>query len=604
MSTEQTFGEKDFQKRKGFGAFMKRIFKHTMRYDGWFYGLILSTLLAASAEAMLPVIWLNFIDKWITPNVEALGKGASSIFDIEGFWLYVGLFLLTYVFLVISIAIFIRMAGKLNEFVIYDLRNEMFSKLQYLSYSFYDKSAIGHLSIRVTADVKKVARVISWGFVDLIYGVFMIIVSLSIMFWYSWRLTLIVMGTIPVLLFLAIKVRGLLIGYARKARKTYSEMAAYLTEHINGLEVNKTTVQEERASSTFRQVSEKLRDAAFRSSFYSSMYNPIVVVTGSIAAALVIYLGGHLTVEAQIGITIGTLAAFFSYARMIFEPIFDITNYYAIAQDSLSAGERIFTLIDEPLAIKDKEGVLPYHPLKGDIEFKSVDFFYNEANPILNDFNLHIPAGQSVAIVGSTGSGKSTLVKLVCRFYEPRKGELLIDGVDYRERKLDSFRSQLGIILQTPHLFAGTFRENLRYGKLDATDQEIQQALHLIGASEFASRLDEEVGEEGNNLSAGEKQMIAFARAILRNPQILIMDEATSSVDTLAEQRIQKGIDTLIEGRTAIIIAHRLSTIRNCDRILVMQQGKILEDGSHDELIKQGGHYYQLYTYQAREVHV
>ncbi|MEM7514484.1 MAG: ABC transporter transmembrane domain-containing protein, partial [Bacteroidota bacterium] len=194
MSTEQTFGEKDFQKRKGFGAFMKRIFKHTMRYDGWFYGLILSTLLAASAEAMLPVIWLNFIDKWITPNVEALGKEASSIFEIKGFWLYVGLFLITYTFLVISIAIFIRMAGKLKEFVIYDLRNEMFEKLQYLSYSFYDKSAIGHLSIRVTADVKKVARVISWGFVDLIYGVFMIIVSLSIMFWYSWRLTLIVMG--------------------------------------------------------------------------------------------------------------------------------------------------------------------------------------------------------------------------------------------------------------------------------------------------------------------------------------------------------------------------------------------------------------------------
>ena len=274
---------------------------------------------------------------------------------------------------------------------------------------------------------------------------------------------------------------------------------------------------------------------------------------------------------------------------------FDLTRFYASAQDSLSAGERIFSLIDEPITIFDRTGISKFSEIKGEIEFENVDFAYTEGEYILNGFNLQIPAGQSLALVGATGSGKTTLSSLISRFYEPTSGKLKIDGVDYRKRTLESFRKQLGIIQQTPHLFSGTFRENLQYGKLNATDKEIKAALNSIGAGEFGERLDEAVGEEGSNLSLGEKQVISFARALLKNPKILIMDEATSSIDTIAEMQIQKGIDQMISGRTSIIIAHRLSTIKNCDRILVMEKGKIIEDGSHQELIELKGHYFGLF---------
>jgi len=299
------------------------------------------------------------------------------------------------------------------------------------------------------------------------------------------------------------------------------------------------------------------------------------------------------------GITVGVLAAFFGYARNIFEPIYRITSYVTSAQDSLSAGERIFSLIDEPVRITDRTGVdQPFGEIEGEIRFQDVDFHYVPDKPILRDFDLHIPAGQSVALVGATGSGKTTLSNLVARFYEPQQGEVQIDGVDYRERTLASYRRQLGVILQTPHLFSGTLRENLAYGKLDASDGEIRASLQLIGATQFLDRLDDPVGEEGSKLSTGEKQLISFARALLKNPRILIMDEATSSIDTLAEQQLQRGINQMIQGRTALVIAHRLSTIRHCDRILVIEQGRVIEDGSHDELLAQKGHYYLLYQRQ------
>ena len=586
-------------KKRALWPFLKRIFACSYQFKRWFWLLIICCFIAAVAESIFPLLWLNYIDHVITPSVEAVKAGnpiGNNHYLTYGL-IFLGVFLVE----ILAIGGFVYSAGRLKEHVIYDLRAQMFRKLQYLSYSFYDRTAIGHLAIRLTSDANKVAQVISWGFVDLLFGTMMITVSLITMFAYNWKLSLIVMLTIPALLFLAIRVRIMLLSYSRKARKMYSNMAAFLTEHINGLDVNKTTVQEARASGEFDGVSEKLRYAAYKSSFYSAMYGPIVVITGSLAAALVIYVGGHMAVAGIMGVTLGVLAAFFGYARLIFEPVFDITRYYATAQDSLSAGERIFSLIDEKIAIKDKKGVIPFHKIKGDIHFKNVDFAYKKGRPVLKQFNLHIPAGQSVAIVGATGSGKTTISNLIARLYEPTGGQLLIDGIDYQERTLHSFRSQLGIILQQPHLFSATLRENLRYGNLEATDEKIQKALQLIGADAFAERLDEEAGEEGDNFSAGEKQLISFARAILKNPAILIMDEATSSVDTLAELKIQKGVERLISGRTAIIIAHRLSTIRHCDRILVIENGKIIEDGNHDSLIRNQGHYYQLYMHQGRE---
>ena len=594
-----TLEHHSLDKKRALWPFLKRIFACSYQFKGWFWLLIVSCFIAAAAESIFPLLWLNYIDQVITPSVESVKAG--NIVNNREFLTYGLIFLSVFLVEVIAIGGFIYSAGRLKEHVIYDLRQQMFRKLQYLSYSFYDRTAIGHLAIRLTSDANKVAQVISWGFVDLLFGTMMIIVSLATMFSYNWKLSLIVMLTIPVLLFLAIKVRVLLLSYSRKARKMYSNMAAFLTEHINGLDVNKTTVQEARASGEFEDVSGKLRYAAYKSSFYSAMYAPIVVITGSLAAALVVYVGGHMVIASATGVTLGVLAAFFGYARLVFEPVFDITRYYASAQDSLSAGERIFSLIDEPIGIKDIPGVSPFTKIKGDIRFRNVDFSYKKGRPVLKQFNLHIPAGQSVAIVGATGSGKTTISNLIARLYEPTGGQLFIDGIDYRERSLHSLRSRLGIILQQPHLFSATLRENLRYGNLNATDEEIKKALCLIGADTFAERLDEQVGEEGDNLSAGEKQLISFARAMLKDPAILIMDEATSSVDTLAELNIQKGVQKMISGRTAIIIAHRLSTIRNCDRILVIENGNIIEDGNHASLIQNRGHYYQLYSQQGRK---
>lgn len=585
------------QKKKAVLPFLQRMFKAALRHRGYFVMLVVLALITAVAEAGIPILWQRFIDLWVTPAVEA--RQAGEAVDMAAFGNFgVGFFSL-YLTMVLAIGGFIVASGRLQELVIYDLRNQMFERLQYLSYGFYDRNAIGHLAIRLTSDVRKVARVVAWGFLDLLFGLFLLVVSLTAMFIYNWKLSLVVLFTIPLLLFLAIRVRGLVIGNSRKARRLYSEMAAFLTEHINGVEVNKATVQEERVSEEFEAVTERYRYSSTRAALYASMYSPIVVGTGSLAAALVIYLGGHLALAGAAGITIGVLAAFFGYARQIFEPIYQITNYVMAAQDSLSAGERIFSLIDEPLRITDREGVEEaFGEIQGDIRFRDVDFHYVADKPILQNFNLHLPAGQSVALVGATGSGKTTLSNLIARFYEPQRGHLEIDGVDYRERTLSSYRQQLGIILQTPHLFSGTLRENLCYGKLDATDAEIEQALRTIGAMQFLGRLDEPVGEEGNQLSTGEKQLISFARALLKDPRVLIMDEATSSVDTLAEQQIQNGIDRMIEGRTSILIAHRLSTIRNCDRILVISEGQVIEDGSHAELMAKKGHYFQLYQRQ------
>jgi ATP-binding cassette subfamily B protein len=343
-----------------------------------------------------------------------------------------------------------------------------------------------------------------------------------------------------------------------------------------------------------------MQGTSYRAAYYTSMYIPLVILSGSFASAFVVYFGGSMALAVPAIITVGTLVAALDYANKIFIPIVDISMFYARAQGSLSAGERIFSLIDEPLDIKDADSATDFDSIKGAIQFEQIAFYYNKEQAILKDFNLSIKAGESIALVGATGEGKSTIANLVARFYDPKAGALKIDGIDYKTKTLKSLRKQLGMVLQTPHLFMGSIRDNIRYAKKEATDAEIIATLALVGADHFVARLDEEVGEEGENLSMGEKQLISFARAILPNPKILIMDEATSSIDTITEAKIQKSIQQMLENRTAIIIAHRLSTIKNCNGILVIQKGNIIEDGSHPILMQKKGAYYNLYTKQLR----
>jgi ATP-binding cassette subfamily B protein len=593
--------EKQFKTKGALYPFLKRLFIYSFRYKNWMTGFIVFVLMVAAVEAAFPIVWLNLIDNVIVPLIENGSKSSGQGIDTSGLMYYTLIFFGLGILLAISVFAFISYAGRIQEYVMYDIRKEMFNKLQKLSFSFYDKSAVGWLMSRITSDSIKVTELISWGMIEVIWGTGMIVFCLVAMFLYNWKLALIVTLTIPVLTLVSFKIRMLILRYSRESRKYNSEITASFNEHISGVEVNKSLVQEKRVSEEFDALSEKMRIATYKSSFYMAVYLPFVIFLGSCSAAIIIYYGGNMALTLPPGITVGMLAAFFGYATLIYEPILDISRFYAQAQGSISAGERIFSLLDTKVQIRDKKGSTDYDKIKGDIEFENVSFYYNKDKPIIENLNLKINAGESIALVGETGGGKSTIINLIGRFYEPTGGIIKIDNFDYMTKTIKSLRNQLGVVLQTPHLFSGTIKDNINYGKENATDKEIVNSLKMIGRSEYVDRLNENVGEGGEKLSMGEKQIVSFARAVLADPRIFIMDEATSSVDTLTETKIQKGIDKLIKGRTSIIIAHRLSTIKNCNRILVIKGGKIIEDGSHSELMKRKEDYYYLYTRQLRE---
>lgn len=594
--------DKQFKTKGALWPFLKRLLKYSFRYPKWVTGFVVFVLLVALVESIYPLVWLSLLDNVIVPAVESYRQtGIVQNVDTSGLWKYGVIFLGLGLLLSISVFSFINFAGRIQEYVMYDIRQELFIKLQELSFSFFDKSAVGWLLSRISSDAPKVTELISWAMIEVVWGTGMIVFCVTSMFIYNWKLALIVTGTIPVLMVVSIKLRMLILKYSREARRYNSEMTARFNEHINGVEVNKSLVQEQRVSDEFMDLSEKLKFSSYKAAYYQAVFWPLVIFGGSASAAFVIYYGGQMAIEIPAAITVGTLAAFFGYATMIFEPILDISRFYSQAQNSISAGERIFSLIDTKALITDKPGAGKYERITGDIDFENVSFWYDEGKTVLKDLNLSIEAGTSVALVGETGGGKSTIINLICRFYEPTAGAVKIDGIDFRDMTMESLRSQLGVVLQTPHLFSGTVRENIKYGRDEATKMEVINALRTVGADEFIQRLDEQVGEGGENLSMGEKQLVSFARAVLANPRIFIMDEATSSVDTITEANIQRGIFKIMEGRTSIIIAHRLSTIKHCDRILVINRGRIVEDGSHHNLMKSKGVYYKLYTRQLRE---
>ncbi|MFI5212037.1 MAG: ABC transporter ATP-binding protein [Ignavibacteria bacterium] len=594
--------DKQFKTKGALYPFLRRLMKYSFRYPKWVAGFVGFILLVALVEAVYPLVWLSLLDSVIVPAVESYKLyGMVKVDYTPQLWNYGLIFAGLGIVLSIGVFSFINFAGRIQEYVMFDIRQELFKKLQELSFSFYDKSAVGWLLSRISSDAVKVTELISWTMIEAVWGIGMIVFCVSSMFIYNWKLAVIVTLAIPVLMLVSIKLRMLILKYSREARKYNSEMTARFNEHINGVEVNKSLVQESRVSGDFMELSEKMKVSSYNAAFYQAIFMPLIIFGGSISAAFVIYYGGSMAFAVPAAITVGTLAAFFGYATMIFEPILDISRFYSQAQNSISAGERIFSLIDTSAEIVNKSGAGDYGRIDGDIEFENVSFHYETGKEVLKDLNLTIESGTSVALVGETGGGKSTIINLICRFYESTGGAVKIDGIDYRQMTMESLRSQLGVVLQTPHLFSGTVRENIKYGREEASEMEVINALKTVGADDFVTRLDEQVGEGGEHLSMGGKQLISFARAVLADPRIFIMDEATSSVDTLTEANIQRGILGIMEGRTSLIIAHRLSTIKHSDRILVINRGCIVEDGSHYELIKKKGIYYKLYTRQLRE---
>ncbi len=498
--------------------------------------------------------------------------------------------------------VFIYMAGALGERIRYDLRRRMFEHLQKLSFAYFDRTPVGWIMSRVTSDSERIAELVTWGLLDVTWGVMSISTAAIFMFVINWKLAIWVILTVPVLVIVAAEFKRLILSEYRQVRKINSKITGSYNENITGVRVTKSLAREEKELADFQNLTGSMYQASFRASWLSALFLPVVQLISAIGAAVVVWYGGRLALSGSI--TVGEIQAFVSYVMFMMWPVQEMARVYAQMQQSIASAERAFSLIDAQPDILDKPHAIDPGTLQGEITFDHVTFYYEEGKPVLNDFNLRVRRGESIALVGPTGGGKSTIVNLLCRFYEPKSGAIYFGEHDYTDLTQHAIQSRIGMVLQTPHLFSGSIRENIRYGRLDATEAEIEAATKMAGAHDFILTLEKgyaaEVGEGGNLLSVGQKQLISLARAILARPEIFIMDEATSSVDTLTEALIQRGMEALMRGRTSFIIAHRLSTVRRADRILVIEGGRIAEMGSHAELIRQRGHYYRLYTQQFR----
>ncbi len=594
--------EQDYTKKFSLSLW-KKILKYATEYYGDLIKLCVVMAITAICDVVFPLLTAYAIDHYIA-NGTTVG--------LPGFIaLYAGLTLLQ----VAAIYYFLYLGGKVEVGVCYTIRSRAFRKLQELPFSYYDRMPVGYLMSRMTTDTQRLADTIGWSLLDLCWGSVMIVAAMIAMFFKNWQLTLVVLLVVPPLAVLSWWFQQRILHSYRAVRKTNSKITGAFNEGIMGAKTTKTLVREEMNMEEFTVLTHDMKKSSVRAATLSAVYLPVVVSLGSIATAYALWRGGNLVLIG--GMTLGTLQVFVNYTIQFFQPIRDIAHTFSEMQSAQAAAERVMTLLETAPDIVDTPEVEQefgdnFHPktenwpvLNGDIEFDHVDFKYKEGEQVLSDFNLRVKAGETIALVGPTGAGKSTVVNLICRFYEPTAGEIRIDGVDYRKRSQLWLQSNLGYVLQEPRLFSGTIADNIRYGKLDATDEEIRAAAKMVNAEGFIMKLekqyDTEVGEGGSRLSTGEKQLISFARAILADPRIFVLDEATSSVDTHTEQMIQHAIQTVLTGRTSFIIAHRLSTIRTADRILVIDDGRIVEMGSHKELLRQRGAYYNLYTNQFLE---
>ena len=551
-------------------------------------GFMISTLAVSVFDSYSTLLSKRIIDEGIVAGDKAALMQIVTV--------YVSMILVS------SVAVFglIYLAANLGERVRYDLRKQMFNHLQELSFSYFDRTPVGWIMSRVTSDPERIAQLATWGLLDSTWAVMAIITSVYFMLRINWRLALIVFAAIPILVTVAALFKKKIIVEFRLVRKINSKITGAYNEAIQGVRVVKALCREEEDLREFGGLTGQMYQAGFRAAWLSALFLPTVQFISALAIGSIAWYGG-LQVQAG-GVTIGGIYAFVTYVMFMLWPVQDLARVYAEMQHAIASAERSFSLIDALPDVTDRPGALDPGTIRGDVEFDQVDFYYEEDNPVLRDFTLRVRRGETIALVGPTGGGKSTIVNLLCRFYEPKRGVIRIGGRDYTELSLHAIQSRIGVVLQTPHLFSGAIRENIRYGRLDASDEEVEQAARLAGAHDFIVTLekgyDEEVGEGGVLLSVGQKQLVSLARALLARPDIFVMDEATSSIDTVTEELIQRGMEALMEGRTSFIIAHRLSTIKRADRILVIRGGGIEEMGTHRQLIKGRGHNYNLYTRQ------
>ena len=509
----------------------------------------------------------------------------------------------------------IYLAGKLECHIPYDIRKAAFNKLQTMPLAYYDQTPVGWLLARLTSDSRRLGETLSWNVVDLFWASAMMILMMLFMFILDIKLALMVLVTVPFLVFLSILFQKKILYNFRKVRQFNSHVTAGFNEGISGAKTIKSLSIEDDIHTEFRQTTRSMRDFAVRAATVSAVYTPLVLLLGAVATGLVFWQGGARMHEAlPAAIEYGTLVAFISYAVQFFDPVKQFARVFTELNYAQASAERVISVVDMESGIRDSQEVLntygsmlesnrdQWPEFHGNITFKDVTFRYKKGENILEHFNLEVRVGEFIAIVGESGFGKTTLVNLACRFYEPTEGQILVDGVDYRERPLLWMYANLGYVLQEPHLFSGTVRENIAYGRQGISQEQIEKAARIVNAHDFIIEMDQgyesQVGERGSRLSTGQKQLISFARAILSDPGMFVLDEATSSVDTETEHLIQQAMQQALKGRTSFIIAHRLSTIRSADRILVVDKGRIVEEGNQKTLLKKRGVYWRLYTNQ------
>ena len=575
-----------------------KLYPYVRRYKPHLIFMVTLGLLVTAIEVAMPLFQRYALNHFVAERT------------LDTIWTFIALYVLAIVLRSGMDFLTTYRASCVEVWIGRDLRNMAFDHLQTLSFSYFNQNSVGYIHSRVMSDTSRIGVLFSWSLMECVWQLSYLVGAIIVMLAVNARLTLMVMLILPLVILLFSVFQTKLIRVNRRVREINSKITGDFNEGITGARTIKTLAIEDKMDRDFVADTADMRLTSVRAARLRGLFAATISFASSLALAIVLWKGGVIA-ESEIG----TFTMFMSYAQNMMEPVRWVIDAISDLITTQVNIERLTRLLETESDVTDTPEVIErygdsfepkrenWEELRGDIEFEDVSFHYPDGEEmVLEHFNLKIPFGSNIAIVGETGAGKSTLVNLVCRFYEPTEGRVLIDGRDARERSQLWLHSALGYVLQTPHLFSGTVRENLLYGNPDATDEQIARALELVSAADIVARLekglDNDVGEGGDLLSTGEKQLISFARAILADPKILVLDEATSSVDTMTEQKIQHAIDTIVHGRTSIVIAHRLSTVQNADCILVVKNGRIVEQGTHRELLAMNGYYKQLYTRQ------
>lgn len=576
---------------------MRRLLKYVKPYKKYIIAAILLNVIVSALGPLRPLLTKIAFDENIKNK------------DFNGLLIICAVLLATLI-LEAVIQYFLTYYTELTgQKIIYDLRVQIFSHVQKLSLKYFDKTPVGRTVTRVTNDVDSLNEMFSSGIVSIFSDIFKIVWIFIFMFSMSWELSLVTLAVLPILIYATFLFRKKVRETYRDVRKHLARLNSYMQERVTGMNVVQIFAKEKEELQKFSSINNDNRVVNIKSIFYYAVFFPVVEMLSAISVGLIIWYGGGEVIQNQLtninGITIGILFAFLQYTEMFWRPVRDLSEKYNILQTAMASSERIFNLLDDKTIIKMPDNPISLTNIRGEIAFNNVWFAYNPGEYVLRNLSFKINPGERIAIVGATGAGKTSIINIFTRFYDIEKGSITLDGIDIRNLDISDLRKHIAMVLQDVFLFSGTVKSNINLGNTNISDEEIFEAAKTVGAHKFISLLpkayDEEVKEKGATLSVGQKQLISFARALAYNPQILILDEATSSIDTETEQLIQNAIEKLLIGRTSIVIAHRLSTIQNADKILVMHKGELKESGTHQELLSKRGIYYKLYQLQYKD---